>query len=127
MGVTLQSAVVARGVAFNQPRRQEYTAFGFPFNKQRGKTLWSCTGHFVRTDPHPLPHGALPFGIGCDMGAGASGGGWVIPSEPEELGGLLASLSSFGYAHQRVLYGPYFDNSTRRIYNTAAALPTPAP
>jgi hypothetical protein len=117
-GVPVQEAVGARGIAFSQPRDQDYQVFGYPFNRQRGERMWFCAGHYLRDDPHPAGGGPLPFGIGCDMSSGASGGGWVIAGE------LLNSVSSFGYdPAPNVLYGPYFGGTARKIYGTAAGAP----
>lgn len=115
-GVPVEQAVGGgRAIAFNQPRDQLYTAFGYPFNRARGQRMRYCTSQYLRDDPHPTGSGELPFGIGCDMGAGASGGGWIV--EP----GVLNSVSSFGYdSRADILYGPYFGNTAQRIYNTAA-------
>jgi hypothetical protein len=119
-GVALQTAVGARGIAFNQPKKQDYQAFGYPFNRKRGQVMWTCVSRFVQNDPHPVGGGTLPFGIGCDMGPGASGGGWIIN------GTTLNSVSSFGYdPRPDLLYGPYLGGTAQRIYNTAAATPVP--
>jgi hypothetical protein len=119
-GLTVQQAVGARGIAFGQPRQQPYAAFGYPFNKQRGQVMWTCATRFVRNDPHPVGGGPIPFGIGCDMSSGASGGGWVI------AGDLLNSVSSFGYdARGDLLYGPYFGGRARKIYQSAAGIAVP--
>ncbi len=119
-GVALQTAVGARGIAFNQPRKQAYQAFGYPFNRQRGQVMWTCTSTYVQDDPHPAGGGQLPFGIGCDMGPGASGGGWIVN------GTTLNSVSSFGYDQRSdLLYGPYLGGTAQKIYNTAAAAVVP--
>ncbi len=119
-GLLVQEAVGARGIAFGQARDQEYAAFGYPANKVNGQVMWSCDSRFFQTDPRPIGGGPIPFGIGCDMGAGASGGGWMIGS------GVLNSLSSFGYgARSDVLYGPYFGGKARSIYRSATSLPAP--
>ncbi len=121
-GVAVQTAVGARGIAFNQPRKQDYQAFGYPFNRQRGQVMWNCASSYFQDDPHPAGGGELPFGIGCDMGPGASGGGWIIN------GTTLNSVSSFGYDERSdLLYGPYLGGAAQKVYNAAAAAVVPVP
>ena len=48
--------------------------------------------------------------MGCNMKAGASGGGWVDDF------GQLVSVTSFGYRKRRdILYGPYLTAKAARL------------
>lgn len=114
-GTPVEEVTGGRGIAWNLTRRRTYTAFGYPVNRAKGQRMWYCTSGFLRRDPRPFGGGPIPSGIGCDMGAGASGGGWIVE------GGLLNSVSSFGYGRRSdILYGPYFGDMARRIYKTAS-------
>jgi hypothetical protein len=112
--VRVQRAVGARGLAWNQPRRQDYQAFGYPGNKFNAQRMWTCMSGYEGGDPRYQPPGPNPIAIGCDMGSGASGGGFIIDDRD------LNSVASFGYAqHHGILYGPYFDELARRLRATA--------
>jgi V8-like Glu-specific endopeptidase len=118
-GVSLEAAVGARGIAFNQPREQAYRAFGYPVSpkpKYDGESLWVCDSVFGLVDPYPERQGPPQSGIGCDMGAGSSGGGWVIGDE------FVNSVSSFGYAfYPDVLFGTYLGDAAVQVYARAVA------
>jgi hypothetical protein len=114
-GVPVEQVTGGRGIAWNVTRNRSYTAYGYPVNRARGQRMWYCTSNFLQRDPRPFGVGPIPSGIGCDMGAGASGGGWIIE------GGLLNSVSSFGYGRRTdILYGPYFGDAAERLYRTAS-------
>jgi len=50
--------------------------------------------------------------IGCDMTAGSSGGGWIIDGQ------YLNSSVSYGYDNDPIdLYGPYFGQAARNLFN----------
>jgi hypothetical protein len=94
--------------------RQTYSSFGYPTNFDRGQRMHYCVGGFEGYDPHPIANGPKPMAMGCDMGRGASGGGWFVD-------GRLASVTSFGYAnHPDVSYGPYFGAKAARVYAEGA-------
>ena len=113
-GVALQDAVGGVPLAINLPVEQTYVATGYPSNRSDGEVMWRCTAPFDGFDPRPLPNGPQPIAIGCDMGEGASGGGW-------QVNGSLNSVSSFGYQdHPDVLYGPYFGSKALQVYNAVA-------
>ena len=113
-GSELENVVGARGIGFNQPRDQDYDAFGYPaVSPFDGQKLWVCDSSYFGDDPHNSSPGPSPMGIGCDMTGGASGGGWVI------AGGHIASVTSFGYnlaSEQDHLYGPYFGSVAKTLY-----------
>jgi hypothetical protein len=114
-GVALQDAVgAAVPLATNLPPEQTYVATGYPANRLDSEAMWRCTGAFAGFDPRPIPNGPDPIAMGCDMNEGASGGGW-------QVNGHLNSVSSFGYGdHPDVLFGPYFGNKTRELYDAVA-------
>jgi V8-like Glu-specific endopeptidase len=113
-GSSIADTVGARGIVFDGAVKQRYEAFGYPSNKANGERPWGCESNFARRDPHYLPPGPRPIGIRCDMGHGASGGGWVDPD------GLLASLTSFAYGDRpRVIYGPYLSGAAKKLWRKA--------
>jgi hypothetical protein len=118
-GVSLEAAVGARGIAFNQPREQAYRSFGYPVSpkpKYDGESLWVCDSNFGLIDPYPERQGPPQSGIGCDMGAGSSGGGWVIGGQ------FVNAVNSFGYAfYPDVLFGTYFGDAAAQVYGRAVA------
>lgn len=102
----------ARGIAFNVGRGREYTAYGypagFPFD---GQSLVTCTGTFGGRDPGTFS--PSPGWIPCDMTGGSSGGGWIFDNE------FLNSVNSYGYGSSPTrMYGPYFGNVIKRLYNS---------
>jgi hypothetical protein len=112
--VNLQDAVGGAPVATHLPPRQTYQAVGYPANFDKGQTMRYCTSRFQGFDPHPIAHGPRPIAMGCDMGVGASGGGWFV-------NGSLSSVTSFGYDnHPDVNYGPYFGSKVDQVYAKGA-------
>ena len=118
-GQTVEGAVGARGIAFNQPREQAYRTYGYPVSprpKFDGESLWACDSAYGFVDPYPERRGPPQSGIGCDMGAGSSGGGWVAGDQ------YVASVNSFGYAfYPDVLFGTFFGDAAAQVYVRAAA------
>jgi V8-like Glu-specific endopeptidase len=119
-GRGIQDEIGARGIAFNQPRNQPYSAFGYPaqspFNGQR---LFRCDSPFAGSDPIGSPE---PMRIFCNMTGGASGGGWVAG------GKAVASVTSYGYVPDtdctaglvdECLYGPYQGGVAKSLYKRA--------
>ena len=77
---TLESVVGARGIGFGQSRKQRLQAYGFPGRACSGPAydgtrLIRCDSR-QSADPGRFG-GPRGRGIRCDMGRGASGGGWV--------------------------------------------------
>ena len=106
-GQTLEDRIGARRLAFNQPRGQVYSAYGYPADRPPpefdGEQLFRCKSPFQGTDRSVGPPSALR--ISCDMTGGSSGGGWVIQSDHH---GYVASVTSYGYSDDPAgLYGPY--------------------
>jgi hypothetical protein len=118
-GQSVEGTVGARGIAFNQPREQAYRSFGYPVApkpKFDGESLWACDSVFEAVDPFPERSGPPQSGIGCDMGAGSSGGGWVVGDQ------FVNSVNSFGYAFMPdVLFGTYFGDAAAQVYARAVA------
>lgn len=114
----------ARPIAFDQPRDQPYRAYGYPAGGTGGRTLFACDSAYGGDLAQPAPTGTSgagpdPIAIGCDLPAGASGGGVVTAA------GALASVLSFGFTqHPDVVYGPYFGAEARGLYEAAAAVDT---
>lgn len=109
-GARIADVVGARPLAVEAPRPQTYNAFGYPVNFANASRLWTCRGGYAGDDPRPIPGGPPPVGMGCNMKAGASGGGWVDDF------GQLVSVTSFGYRKRRdILYGPYLTAKAARL------------
>ncbi len=120
-GQTLNDVVGGTGIAFNQPRQQNYSDFGYPavqppleFNGQRE---FRCDSPLGGSDN--VGSGPETMWIGCDMTAGSSGGGWVAKGD-------LLSLNSYDYCDptglicQQRLYGPYFGDTAKQLYKSIA-------
>jgi hypothetical protein len=109
-GQLIEDVVGGRPLATNTPREQIYNAYGYPVNFANAQLMWACRGGYAGDDPRPIPGGPPPVGMGCNMKAGASGGGWI-----NDLGQLV-SLTSFGYgARKGFLYGPYLTAKAARL------------
>ena len=94
----------------NFPRAQNYRPVGYPENRGTGELMWSCQSSYAGDDPRPFRVGPAPIAVGCDMEAGASGGGWITDA------GAVASVTSFGYrAHPDIAYGPYLGRKAARL------------
>jgi hypothetical protein len=116
-GQTVESVVGSRGLAFNQPREQVYRSFGYPVQpepKFDGESLWICDSQYGYMDPYPEPRGPAQSAIGCDMGAGSSGGSWVVNDQ------YVNSVNSFGYSFlPNILFGTYFGDVAAKVYSAA--------
>jgi len=109
-GVALQAVVGARGIGFDQPRKQDYSVLGYPaIDPFDGSREYRCDSRYRGAD---LPGGPGPktMSVGCDMTRGASGGGWIA-------GGTLLSVTSYGYkSAPGRLYGPYLSRTAKKLY-----------
>jgi hypothetical protein len=122
-GRGIEDVVGARGIAFNQPRSQTFDAYGFPAIDPNtpfrppdydGEHLFRCRSDRVGDDA-PAGSGPETIEIGCDMTAGASGGGWVIHDR------YLNSVTSYEYDYDPGhLFGPYFGSTAKRLYMEAS-------
>lgn len=99
----------ALGIA--QPRDQVYGALGYPFRFDEGRFMWGCASEYAGDYPRRLPGGGpQPLGIGCDMRAGSSGGGWFTQS------GLVAAVTSFTDRRDPdVLYGMHLGRKAAKL------------
>ncbi|GAA3136773.1 peptidase [Nonomuraea salmonea] len=92
-GKTLVDTVGGQGVAFNQPRRQQMYAFGYPAAAPYdGSKLVYCGG---RTFDDFLASRGL--GLTCDMTGGSSGGPWMLNFTESTGLGTQNSVNSFKY------------------------------
>jgi hypothetical protein len=109
-GRALQSVVGARGIGFDQPRKQDYAIFGYPaLDPFDGEHEYRCDSPKVGSDLSGGP-GPRTIGASCDMTPGASGGGWVV-------GRTLLSVTSYSYGtNPEKLYGPYLSRQAKRLY-----------
>lgn len=122
-GRGIEDVIGARGIVFDSPREQTYTALGYPalptllHPEFDGERLYSCDSPLVGSD-NPPGAGPAPMEIECDMTGGSSGGGWVA------TGGRVASVTSYGYAGDIFhLYGPYQGAVARELYDAASGPP----
>jgi hypothetical protein len=130
----IQDILGARQIAFDlspmisKKKKRQYTIFGYPSTPSEifdGETLRGCRSSFQYFDgsaPNvvPYPIAASP----CQMGHGASGGGWIT------LGNYLNSVVSYGYCEEKVstcglIYGAYFSNAAKALYQWAGGSPAP--
>lgn len=115
-GKSLADVVGASGVAFNQPRGLNYTAFGYPAGAPYdGQRLWSCSGKATNDQ---VNRSYTTQGIPCTMTGGSSGGPWFIGSGSQ---GKQNSINSYGYNGLQVMYGPYWGSVIQSTYSAAAA------
>jgi hypothetical protein len=115
-GTTLTASIGGgRTPAFNQPRAQQYSSYGYPsaqtFNGQR---LWKCDSSLYTSETSSSPQ---TMGIQCSMTRGSSGGGWVVPGD-----GKLYSVNSYVTSGMRnVMFGPYQGDAAQELFTTADA------
>jgi V8-like Glu-specific endopeptidase len=116
-GRTLVETVGGQGIAFNQPRVQEYVSGGYPADYPfDGDSLYICDAPLGSSDRATAPP---TIAIGCDMTGGSSGGGWLVGVK-DGLG-TLVSVNSYGYFSQPdAMYGPYQGNAAQRLYDQAS-------
>ena len=122
-GRGIEDVIGARGIAFDAPRNEAYTAFGYPalpallHPEFDGERLYTCDSELTGSD-NPPGSGPDPLEIEYDMTGGSSGGGWVIE------GDRVASVTSYGYAGDLFhLYGPYQGAAAHELYDEAAGPP----
>ena len=111
-GETISDVVGSQGIAWNLPRRHEYTAYGYPAaGSFDGGSLWACHSRYGWSDPIPGPN---PMAIGCNLSYGSSGGGWIVDLAD---GSYLNSVTSYSHVgERRVTYGPYFGDAAANLY-----------
>ncbi|MEO3810132.1 peptidase [Sphaerisporangium sp. B11E5] len=115
-GQRLVDVVGGQGVAFNQGRRQQMYAFGYPAaSPYNGSRLIYCSGRtfddFLLSSDH---------GLTCDMTGGSSGGGWFLNFNESTGTGTVNSVNSFKYNFASFwMFGPYFGNEAQAVYTAA--------
>ena len=114
-GTLLQDRIGARRIAFDQPRDQRYSAFGYPALSPPpefdGRHLFRCRSPYRGSDHRFGPPATIR--ISCDMTDGASGGGWVVRRHDR---GYVVSVTSYGYGgHPNNLYGPHQGDVARHL------------
>lgn len=109
-GRRLQAVVGARGIGFDQPRRQRYDIFGYPVEGAFVSTFeYACSSPYRGSDGAG-GGGPMPMRASCNMSGGSSGGGWVG-------GGTLLSVVSYGYGTEPTsLFGPYLSDTAKKLY-----------
>lgn len=110
--------VAPQPIAFNQARHQYLTAFGYPTHvPYDGTRLVSCAGT-VHDDT--VGHTSDQGMDRCPMTEGASGGPWFQRWDGGR--GVVTSVTSVGYSGvPDVLWGPYFGDTVKQVYNAAQA------
>jgi V8-like Glu-specific endopeptidase len=116
-GRHVTDVVGAQGIAFDQPRGSLVYGFGYPAGgRYDGERLTYCSGK-TYPDSHKITHDE---GLRCDMTEGSSGGPWLTRFDAGTGTGVVTSVSSFKYADDpATMYGPYFGNAVRRMYDRA--------
>ncbi|MFI6734257.1 trypsin-like serine peptidase [Nonomuraea sp. NPDC050451] len=115
-GKTLVDVVGGQGVAFNQGRRQQMYAFGYPAAAPYdGSKLIYCSGRtfddFLVSEDH---------GLTCNMTGGSSGGPWMLNFNESTGLGTQNSVNSFKYNFApNWMFGPYFGNEAQSVYQAA--------
>ena len=111
-GQRVADVVGGRGIAWNYDVQQNFDAFGYPAGPPfDGGDMFVCEAATGLTDNFMAGAGPDPVGIGCDMTAGASGGGWIIQDQ------YLNTVVSYGYDNlPEVLFGPYFGDAAEVLF-----------
>lgn len=114
-GRALQDIVGARGIAFNQPRRQTYKSYGYPAEPPfDGESLQACTSPYQGEDPYTDPPRTMR--ITCDMNGGASGGGWISRNTLLSVNSYCTGFVLVCLDVPQSLYGPYLSNEAKSLY-----------
>ncbi|NUR84449.1 MAG: peptidase [Nonomuraea sp.] len=117
-GKTLTDVVGGQGVAFNQGRKVQMHAFGYPAaDPYDGSKLIYCAGKtfddFLMSKDH---------GLTCNMTGGSSGGPWFQNFNDSTGLGTQNSVNSFKYNFApNWMFGPYFGTEAQAVYQTAQA------
>lgn len=96
--------------------------FGYPSQgRYKGGDLMYCSGwlgYDVATDYET-------YRLPCRLTAGTSGGPWFSPFEESgsSVGtGTIFSVTSYGYAGIKALYGPFFGTETSQMFTVATSI-----
>ncbi|MEV1239503.1 trypsin-like peptidase domain-containing protein [Nonomuraea sp. NPDC049750] len=115
-GNALTDVVGGQGVAFNQARRQQMYAFGYPAAAPYdGSKLTYCGGRAF--DDFLM---SKDQGLTCDMTGGSSGGPWFLNFNETTGLGTQNSVNSFKYNFAtKWMFGPYFGSEAQAVYQAA--------
>ena len=116
-GVTIGSRVGWLGAMFNAGPKQHFHGIGYPANINSARYSVLCAASTARRDAEPGPD---PLGIGCDMGAGISGGPWIVKYAPYTTGAANYVNGFFSYYYTdtpKEVFSPYFGNGAKNLYN----------
>ena len=118
-GKHLTDVVGSQAIAFNQGRGKYMYAFGYPAaSPYTGEKLTYCYG----TVFNDTWGDSNDIGMNCPMTGGSSGGPWFYNFNTSTGVGTINSVTSFGYTGlPGKLFGPYFGNTIKSVYDTAKA------
>ncbi|GIH96657.1 trypsin-like serine peptidase [Planobispora siamensis] len=121
-GRRLTDVVGGQGIAFNQARRQQMHAFGYPAaSPYDGSRLIYCSG---RAFDDFLA--SRDLGLNCNMTGGSSGGPWFLNFNESTGLGTQNSVNSFKYNFASGwMFGPYFGTEAKAVYDAAQSTGTP--
>ncbi|GAT66988.1 peptidase [Planomonospora sphaerica] len=121
-GRYLTDVVGGQGVAFNQARRRQMHAFGYPAAAPYdGSELVYCSGRAF--DDFLM---SRDLGLNCDMTGGSSGGPWFLDFDEATGLGTLNSVNSFKYGFASGwMFGPYFGVEAQAVYRAAQGTDAP--
>ena len=113
---SVEATVGSFAIAFEQPREQTYTQWGYPGESPyNGEILYSHTTPYAGGDPF-YPAAVRPIKIASDFTAGASGGPWTVG--PTSAPTVLSVTDYYYRSDPRHLYGAYFGSRRpRRLRN----------
>jgi V8-like Glu-specific endopeptidase len=120
---TVQSVVGALGIAFNQPRAQTYTQYGYPAESPYdGSKLYALPSTYAFADTSYSP---AAMAIRSDFKPGSSGGPWVVGSAPVALS-VTAYYYLFPTSLRGYMFGPYFGSKAQALYAAIGGSPSGA-
>jgi hypothetical protein len=121
---SVEATVGALSIAFEQPREQTYTQWGYPgvAPYPEGEILYSHTTPYAGADPF-YPQAVAPIKIASDFTEGASGGPWTVG--PTSASTVLSLTDYFYKFDPHHLYGAYFGTAARQVYEAATGLVVP--
>ena len=94
------------------------SAFGYPAaDPYDGQRLTYCQGP-IGTDARNSDRN---WSMYCNMTGGSSGGPWLNGMDSSGDGGVLSSLNSYGYSGEPYMYGPKFNDTTKKVWDEAKA------
>lgn len=123
-GKSVEATVGNLSIAFEQPRKQTYTQWGYPAEAPypEGEILYSHTTPYAGADPS-YPLAVAPIRIASDFTAGASGGPWTIGTTSAPT--VLSVTDYYYQLDPGHLYGAYFGVAARQAYEVAAGVVVP--